>query len=304
MKVRMVLLVLFFAVAGLAAPAPIHVTLTIDPATTLPGLSVPLALRIENSGAPIHLAPGIRVRVTSQSGESFVAAWAQDRDFGLLELGTEEDDPRIIGRGETVELVAPAVDLESPSWALDPQLLVSPATWEVEVLIYDSRGDGKTPLAVSSPASLSIVRPAPREEEIWEAILRSETRGIAERISVEQPGSRYFPYLAPLVARRAPAEKAALLERTIALHPTTPVLPWLRFATAHFYTYESRRAFDVEHDLQKAVAWSNKAREELLRLEKHPDAWSKMKAREALDDLPDRAAFELEAKIIRDKGKP
>src|SRR5205823_571975 len=51
---------LFGAVAAFAAPASLQVTLSIAPNTTLPGLSVPLSLHVENGASALHLGPSVR----------------------------------------------------------------------------------------------------------------------------------------------------------------------------------------------------------------------------------------------------
>ena len=59
---------LFGAAAFAAAPASLQVTLSIAPNTTLPGLSVPLNLHVENGASALHLGPSVRVRLTWQDG--------------------------------------------------------------------------------------------------------------------------------------------------------------------------------------------------------------------------------------------
>lgn len=274
-----------------ADSADIRATLSIEPGFSLPGLSVPLKLTIHNDGPTVRLGPGIRVRVTSSSGETFFAGWGNNEDFGFLDVYASET-VRTLPSGETTTLVHPAVDLDTPSWALDRRLRAAPGRWSLQVLLYDMDGEGDDPLVVSSPAALTVERASPRDEEIVYAIARGRHRGLAERVHDERPDSPYLPYLVPMIAKPSPRERAELYRQVLERHPETPLRPWLQLAIADAYESESLIAIGREGDLDKAVALAERARKEFLELGTM-NAWAAEKARARLESLPDRARFRI-----------
>jgi len=290
-----------------AAPPPFQVDLRIEPNRTLPGLAVALQLKAKNGARAIELSPLVRVQATSPSGESFVMDWGEGVDSGELDLGVgAEDDPRFILRANaTVNLAVPALDLSRPSWALDQRMLALPGDWTLRVMLYANQGeeDGDPePAAISNPAKLTIEAPSGRDVEILEAIQRREYWGIAEKLLTEREDSKYFPYLSTCLARRSLPEQITIIERAIQLHPTSPVVPRLRYAIAMGYGSEADRVFDEEEDLEKAVALAEKGRSQLKHLTDSKDTWSTIKAREKLDDFPSRGYFADLERLKHEKG--
>jgi hypothetical protein len=299
--------VIVFAIVSGAYAAPstkVQVTLSLTPARTLPGLAVPIVLHIKNVGPMISLAPSVSLRFTASDGsEPFLAEWVDHSDFGRLDLGTEDNQPLTIGANETVDLGLPAFGLDETSWAVDRRLTEKPGVWRVEALLYDSRdSDDDPPVAVSSTATLTIETPTERDLPIWKAIRNRQLPGMVEKIFSEQPDSPYMPYIAPLVVRHSSFDKIAVLERAITLHPDSPVVPWLRSGIANHYVFAAGRAFAVDEDLERAVVYSQQAREQVLRIAQNQDAWSKVTGRKKLEELPTRAYFEDRQRIAREKG--
>lgn len=291
--------------AAVAAPSGVEVSLSISPATTLPGLSVPLSIRIRNSGPAFQLAPSVGVRLTPPDGEPFLAQWGEPSvQTGYLELGTDDGDPLTVSAKGSLDLEVPAVDFSRPSWALDPQFISRTGRWKVEILLYEALGeDDGDLLAVSSPAALTVATPGAADMEIWDALRMREEWGIAEKVFFTKPESPYFPYLASIVKRQSALEKIAIMERAMQLHPDTPLTPWLRYAIALYYGMEAQRVFDVESDLEKAVAVADKGRAELTRLSNSAGAWSKRTAKVKLDEHPGREYFADLARLKREKGR-
>lgn len=307
MKLKMMLT--FFAIAAvcsgmtaIAAPATMEVLLTISPSRSLPGMSVPLHLRVKTGTSAVELAPGVRVRATSPTGESFLATWGSENivsgplEFGLID---EEDDHFIIPAKSTVELSVPAVSFMQSSWAHDGRLVSMPGRWKLEVILYDKKGKSD---AVSSPATLDIERPPARDVWIWQALERGETLAIADKVFVEQPDSPYFPYISTAVRRYSALDKVAIISRAIELHPNSPVVPWLRYGIANYYDMESGRVFFEERDLEKAVTLAEKGRAELVRLKDGNDAWSRLKGNQKMGDYPSREGFAELQRLAREKG--
>ena len=305
MKRNMILaifsIVVFSGAPVFAAPRTMQVSLSISPSKTLPGLSVPLALRIRTGASAVELAPRVRVRATSPTGESFIAHWADRVESGPLEFGLtdEEDDRFIIPANSTVELTVPAVSFMQESWAHDGRLVTTPGKWQIEVLVYDRLGESDV---VSSPATLEIETPPARDVWIWQALQRGEMLSIAEKVFVEQPDSAYFPYLSTAVRRYSSLDKIAIISRAIELHPNSPVIPDLRYGIAYYYGSEADRVFAIEADLEKAVALAEKGRSELTRLKNGKDAWSRLKGNQKLGEFPSREYFLELQRLAREKG--
>lgn len=287
---------LLTAAGSVAAPVKMEVSLSISPNTTLPGLSVPLHLRVRNGGRALELAPTVRVRATSPAGESFSTSWDQHLTAGELEFGlTDEEDTRfVLPANGTVDLEVPAVDLMQQSWAHDSRLVALPGEWTLEVLLYevaDTPQRNPDPVGVSNPAKLTIETPTGGDVPVWQAILAGEARPIAEKVLTQQPESRYFPYLSTMISRYSTLDKVAIINRAIELHPHSPVIPALRYGIALYYGSEADRVFVVEEDFEKAVALAEKGRAELMRLKNGKGAWSRLKGNAKLGDFPSREYF-------------
>jgi hypothetical protein len=282
--VTMIAIALLAGGTAVAAPATLQVSLSITPDTTLPGLSVPLAIRVRNGARALVLAPSVRVRATSPIGETFFAIWGDRLTGGELEFGlTDEEDTRfILPAKATVELEVPALDLSRHSWALDHRLLALPGEWTLEVLLYEDQDyatEDPEPAGISNPVKLTIETPTGRDVPIWEAIRGRGGEfgmGISEKVLAEQPESRYFPYLSTIISRYAVLDRVAIVSRAIELHPNSPVVPRLRYAMALGYRMEADRIFDEEGDVEKATALADKGRAELTRLKNSKSAWSRL----------------------------
>lgn len=309
MKSKLVLttiaITLLSAATVVAAPAKVQVTLSISPNKTLPGLSVPLDLRVRNGAGALQIGPFVRVRATSPDGQSFFTDWGEGVDSGELELGVtdEEDEVFTLPANATVNLGVPALHLTRPSWALDSRLLAQPGEWTLQVFIYAGSGDDDlAEPVVSNPAKLTIETPSGRDVPVWEAIQRREYWGISEKVLVEQPESPYFPYLAANIARFSVMEKISFIRRALELHPNSPVVPSLRYGLALYYGMEAGRVFFEEGDFDKAVALAEEGRAELTGLKNGKDAWGKLKGNAKLGDFPSREYFVILQRLQREKG--
>ena len=310
MKSKLILMTIaatLFAATVVAAPAKLQVSLSISPNKTLPGLSVPLYLRVRNGARALELSPWVQVRATSPVGESFFAIWEGEQTVGELEFGvTDEEDLRfILPANATVDLEVPALDLSLPSWALDHRLLALPGEWTLEVLLYEV--DEETPLpsepaGVSNPVKLTIETPTGRDVPVWEAIRAGAPRGISEKVLAEQTETQYFPYMSTLISRYAVLDKVAIISRAIELHPNSPVVPSLRYGMALYYGMEAHRVMSEEGDLDKAVAFADKGRAELTLLKNGKNAWSRRKGNKQLGQFPSREYF-LDIKRIKDRNR-
>ena len=308
------LLPLLIAASVTAAPPSMRIDLTISPARTLPGLSVPLLLHIRNGASAVHLTQTVRVRVTSPAGETFLAKWYPQVESGQLEFGLSVDDEPEedadllkLPANATVDLSVPAVAATQESWAHDGRLVSMPGTWKLEVLLFDVRSET---WFVSSPATLQIEMPPPADVWIWQEMLRSHWAEVAVKVLAERPESPYFPYLSTFIARLSTQEKIDIISRAITLHPQSPVVPYLRYSIASYYEMMSNRVFGLEKDVDKAGALAEEGRAELMRLKNSKDPWSRLAATRVLTDgYPDREFFVdlkelMEEQLRKHPGKP
>lgn len=269
---------------------------------------MPLYLEVRNGARALELAPSVRVRATSPRGESFVTNWDQSLTFGELELGvTDEEDKRfILPAHATVELEVPAVAHTAQSWASDGRLVALPGEWTLQVLLYEIDDEASAvpePAAVSNAVMLTIERPTGRDFPVWQAILTGGVYSIAEEVLAEYPDSPYFPYMSTLVSRYDVMDKVAIISRAIEMHPTSPVVPYLRYARALYYGMEARNVFNREGDLEKAVALSDKGRAELTRLKNGKSPWPRLKGNKQLGQFPNREYFS-DLQRLRQKRVP
>lgn len=296
------------SVVASGAPRRMDVTLSIDRAETVLGLSVPLTLRIRNAGPPILLAQRARLRFTRPGGGSFIAnKGVEGVEWFDIEVGPDDPDalsydPLPIGTNQTVEVAIPAVPFGHPTWTRDTRLRDHPGVWNVEVLLYDERDSADQPLAVSSKATLSIVRPDERDMPIWDAIRRKEYAIVAEKLYREQPESSLLPYLADHLPAAHPIKKAEMLRRIVELHPNSPLVPYLRSGIVYFLRAASDRVYGETYDVERAVALANEARAEAMKLSAAPDAWSKIEGKKRLKEIPTRGYFDSLEKHRREKG--
>ena len=310
MKMKSILLSLSIALGATIAsarPASLQVTLSIDPTTTLPGLSVPLYLHLENGPAAVHLGTGVRVRATSPDGQSFLTNWGHGNvDSGELELGlieADDDNPVFtLTANGSVDLEIPALDLSRPSWALDGRMFTLPGDWKLQVLVHSD--DATQPIATSNPVTLTIKMPTGNDVAIWQAIQRGELPGIGDKTFRENPQSEYFPYLATSVTRVSVMERIAIINRAIELHPSSPVVDALRYAVAMSYEMESGRVFSVEHDIDKASALADQGRAILTSLSKGKDTWGKLKGKAQLENFNSRDTFVELQRLAVEHGNP
>lgn len=309
-KITLVAAVLAAAIAGsaIAEPASVRVILSVVPKKTLPGLAVPLTLHIENRVSSVQLAPSVQVRATSPAGDSFIANWADRLLFGSLEFGLDDEADEShdlkLSPGSIVDLAIPATDFNHPSWAHDERLMSLTGDWKLEVLLF-ANGDTSNPIAVSNVAPLAIQTPSTRDTAILQ-LMRTRQYGVwgtAEKVFLEYQDSPYFPYFATLVPRRTTQEQLEIVKRAIALHPNTPVLPWLRYSLALTQGILADDAFDGGNgDFENAVAIAEKGRAELTKLTNSNDPWSILKGKKQMGDFPSREGYEDELMIICDKS--
>ncbi|HUR79389.1 MAG TPA: hypothetical protein VM733_01390 [Thermoanaerobaculia bacterium] len=303
MKAFLLALTMIAGAAVSAAPAKPQVTLSINANRTLPGLAVPLELRVKNGASALHIAPAVRVFAISPAGESFFLTWGENGTSGDLDVGlTDEEDPSFnLPANNTADFAVPALDLSRPSWALDPRMLALPGEWSLQVQLFTD--DEADPIAVSNFAKLTVATPTGRDVATWEAIRRREYWGAADKLNAENPESPYFPYLATLVARLSTMEKVGIISRAMELHPNSPAVPSLRYAVALYYGMEADRVFFKDRNFDKAVSLAEKGRAELSSMKNGRDAWSKRAGEARLAEFPSRDGFLTLQRLQREKGR-
>lgn len=310
---------LLCAASALAAtPATLKVTLTIERNKTLPGLSVPLLLRVENQGRAMFLSPYFKIYATSPSGHSFFLNITSGV-LGLMDLGvTDEDDPRFpLPARRMVDLAVPAGGFGGGTWASDGRVLQEPGEWTLQVYLFEdlrkldkSEPDAneedapRGPAGISNAAKVTFEVPGPRDLPIWQALRRGERVQIAETVLLTRPDSPYFPYLATWLSfGHNSREQIEIYKNAIALHPDSPAVPALRYAMALRYGQEADRVFVEENDFEKAVEMAEKGRAELLRLKNGDDPWSRLVGNEKWENFPSREGF-VEEQEMKEKYKP
>lgn len=279
----------FVLLIGQVAPAALHVELSVNPERTLPGLSVYLRAHVMNDGSPVTVARVARVRVTPRNGEPFLAMYIEERYEVALDV--VDDGDLMVGAGDSVDLFVAPQDFARRSWALDPRVAV-PGRYSIEMILYDA-DDTRTPLAVSTKASLEVRAPEPRDAEIWNAVLSGKGGSeLFEAVLRDSPESPYLPYLSGWLFRDTNEKRIAGFRRLISLHPASPLTSRLQLWLATLYESESYTSFSMNHDIDAAAQVAENERTILEKLANGNDEWAKRKAQHKLDDgIPTRAGF-------------
>lgn len=260
----------------------VRASLTLPHARTLPGASVPLVLRVTNTGEPFTLSRGAQVRAMSPTGETFVANWAGE-DFTLLQTRTGE--PVALARGATADVAIPGSDLMNISWALDERLLVTPGLWNLQVALFEHGREDSAPVAITAPAPLMIETPVGDDVATWRAIQARNWREAFATVFPHRPESRYYPYVAAWRAHEDYAETARVIADALARHPDTPIATPLRFSLAHFYSAAAKVAYARDEDTEKALRFAAMAR---AALDDVKDSWAVRDVQARLAALPTR----------------
>jgi hypothetical protein len=301
--------IFFCAAIAVADPAKPQLTLSVSPNKTLPGLSVPLSLRLRNGARAIEVSPNVKVHLISPSGESFFANWGVEsfdtpHDIGELELGvTDEEDVRfVLPAKASVSLEVPAHDFTQSSWALDRRMLALPGEWALQVYLFYDDGGATEPIAISNRVKLTIEMPSGRDVPVWEAVRRGEFWGISQVLLQENQQSQYFPYLSTTIARQGIFEKISIISKAMELHPNSPVIPMLRYSVATYYGKAAGRAYFKQDDFDKAVELANKGRALLAEMKNGKDAWSRLTGNRMLGEFPSREYFVELRRLKAEKG--
>lgn len=271
-----------------AASATVQAHLSLNPTRTLPGLSVYVRTHVQNDDSQLTLARLVRVRVTPDQGEAFLATWGNGKDYGALDIIDDRD--LTLEVSNSVDLFLAPKDLANSSWALDRRLV--PGRYTIELIFYAAE-DTHEPLTVSSPASLEISQPNQRDAEIWAAV--SSHKGgpeLADAVLRNSPDSPYLPYLAGWFLRDTQEERIAVFRQVVDLHPNSPMASRLRLWLAKLYEDASTTSFSKTHDVDAAARIAESERTILENLVHGKDEWGKLNARRILDNgIPTRAGY-------------
>jgi hypothetical protein len=204
---RVIPIILFALLAGNAAASSIQLTLTLDPAETLPGLPVSFRIQAVNtSSSPARLPRWAVLEVTPKNGQPFLTVAGIPRS--IQRAAELRDGGETMSPGETRRLDWWAGP-ESPPWWAGPFWL-EPGVYSLRLIADDRLEDygsdqyspeGLADPIVSTSAALTIAEPTGADFEVWQiAKLKQSWDWIsssANEIWTRYPESTYAGYTLP-----------------------------------------------------------------------------------------------------------
>lgn len=280
-----------------AAPRAVSATLTIEPAKTIPGLSLPMHVRIDNHGSVPFDFNRLKFRATpSAGGDPFIIRWRVDPHRGYvedapMEWTTESDSRFPIPRGKSGDVFVPVDAFDTFGWMYDTRICI-PGIYRIEALIDDPTHPADPPL-VSAAAEIEVLRPDDRDAAIYLRIAKGEIAlGLADETYRNYPESPFLPYLALRLKRdfEKPEENIAILDSVLELHPRSPVALVLAIEIAANYEELAARKLN-EGDLDGAVTNADRARATFRPFMEGRSAWARAKAEARYRAVPTREYY-------------
>jgi hypothetical protein len=237
---RLLPIIFFALVAGTAAASSIHLTFTLDPAETLPGLPVSFRVQAVNtSSSPARLPRWAVLEVTPQKGRPFLTE--SGTRGGVLHAAELRDGGEMLSAGETRRLDWWAGP-QSPPW-FTGRFWLEPGVYSLRLIADDGLeeyvsdqydAEGLDDPITSSAAVLTIQQPEGVDAEVWQmAKAKAHWNWIhnaAEEIWTRYPESTYAGYTLPHSSEDSTlaAIERLISERTGGNRPHGAYLDWWR----------------------------------------------------------------------------
>lgn len=274
-----------------AAPeAPATLTLSLDPATTLPALPVTFRLTVPNSGPKVLQVPRRAILLVAPAGgESFIAGWGGEGSRGsqlVANLGEYIEDATV-PPGKSVTVSIP-IDwtLLSPYWFEDSRLC-APGTYDLRIALDDNLTNASvrnrapadviaSAALVSNATKLVVAQPAGVDAEVY-LLLSAKAKALSagvwkyaadlgKTIVTSYPASTYARFMAAKVPG-TPEEMIRTVQKALQDDPNGPLQEWYRLylADREMLAYAQM----IGHDNAAAKTHANNAAKVLSALAKN-----------------------------------
>jgi hypothetical protein len=279
-----------------AAPPPapnVRLTLTLAPATTLPGIPVTVRILVTNdSTSRVELPRDIVLLATTEDGETFSVGSQPYPQVAVSLLGETFVRPR----GSTLlQVEVEGAAIQPFSWFDDPRLNM-PGRFRLQAAI--GTFPGEFPVVPESAIrsnidTLDVVTPEGVDFAIWKEMLAigkgrwspgqivSTAREFARRVVVEMPESAYAGWFATSAPWQPARESAALLRNWLAQAPPDEFTEWREFRLALLEEHAARQWTSIPRD--QVHAHIQRARSLLLKLKGSKNAKIARAATERMD---------------------
>lgn len=246
MKTRMHRFMLIAAcLVGPLHASPLHMTLSLEPAETLPGIPVTFRVSVTNTGSAAATLPQwVVLEVTPENGEPFLTVAGMPRSLQRAAAFYQGD--RVIPPGEsrTFDFWAGP---ESPPWWAGPFWL-EPATYSLRLVADEGLEKQEADVltlrephlidpVVSNAAVLTIVTPTGVDAEVWTLAKAADNWDwhsmISDEVWEKYPDSEYAAYIVPREKNRGDVnERARLVDPLLERNPRGSFPDWWRLLDA------------------------------------------------------------------------
>jgi hypothetical protein len=288
----------------LAAPAPgqLQITIAIEPASSLPGISPSVRVIARNNGStPVEVPLEVALWVMPAAGDGFYAVSGGRTDARTLWLPRQPDEPPItVAPGASRDLTMWAQGNAAPTWFGDDRRLEVSGTYRLKLFVGSDVDDAishsirtapRPAPIVSNEVTYTVLEPAGDDAAAWNLIQKAEDGWpllLADEIWQSFPNSRYAAYCVPKPASAVDyAAEIANYEAAIEKKPNPPMVDAYRLRIAHCEIGLMHRAMTAD-SITSALAASDRARLLLTQL-----------ARDAIDPDTRREAAEKIRHYVR-----
>ena len=279
-------LAVLFTTAALGQQ-PLTASLSLLPATTLPGLPVAFLILVSNSSdVPQTVVDGMALRVIPASGESFNATGVA----GRTQLSLPHDAVADCGSVHCITVPAGGqkqiyvnyeLTLADNEFFADKRL-ARPGSYSLQIVLYAvGTGDAPNSEVLTNPAHLTIEEPSGIDADAWQYLRTMAASGdmtihdwvnagpeVASALRSRFPHSRYIPWVAAYGPAASREEIVSRIDEALATSPVSSLRDNLLWLKGGYLAQCSSDALYGDRDLDKAASFATRARTVYSTLEK------------------------------------
>lgn len=253
-----------------------------SPATVLPGLPTAFLLTITNISPESQiLLDGVRLRVTRDGGDAFVARFAEKDEFNLPATARCASESCITlspGASQTVYFnFGPTID--GNPFFMDERLSLA-GTYNVQFELHVDHQSAGVESILSQPATFTVTSPADADAAFWQHMQEGTARqtwsavdwmNVGKRLATEAyahpTDTAYLPWLAGLV-EGSPARKVAAYDVALSRNIPSALRDVLLYGKAVVLNGAGANAVWSDLNVDLAITEADTARAALTQLMK------------------------------------